>query len=100
MGSLENISKIKINTLLGEGSWIYFPKEIQFLISEDGKNFKSIQTISQKEISAKGGRIEVNFPKTKAKFVKVIAVNNGIIADGMPGAGSQSWLFVDEISVE
>ena len=100
LGSLEFISKIKINTLLGEGSWIYFPKEIQFLVSEDGKYFKSIQTISQKEVSAKGGRIEVNFPKTKAKFVKVIAVNNGIIADGMPGAGSQSWLFVDEISVE
>ncbi|CAM3995427.1 family 20 glycosylhydrolase [Flavobacterium antarcticum] len=100
LGATETISKIKINTLLGEGSWIYFPKEIQFLVSEDGKNFKTIQTISQKEISQKGGRIEVNFPKTKAKFVKVIAVNNGIIADGMPGAGSQSWLFVDEISIE
>ena len=100
LGSNETISKIKINTLLGEGSWIYFPKEIQFLVSEDGKNFKSIQTVSQKEVSLKGGRIEVNFPNTKAKFVKVIAVNNGIIGDGMPGAGSQSWLFVDEISVE
>ena len=100
LGSTETVSKIKINTLLGEGSWIYFPKEIQFLVSADGKNFKSIQTVSQKEVSAKGGRIEVNFPKTAAKYVKVIAVNNGIIADGMPGAGSQSWLFVDEISVE
>lgn len=100
LSSNETISKIKINTLLGEGSWIYFPKEIQFLISTDGKNFKNIQTISQKEVAKKGGRIEVNFPNTKAKFVKVIAVNNGIIGDGMPGAGSQSWLFVDEISVE
>ena len=100
LGGTESFSKIKINTLLGEGSWIYFPKEIQFLISDDGKNFKSVQTISQKEIETKGGRIEVNFPKTNAKFVKVIAVNNGIIPDGMPGAGSQSWLFVDEISVE
>lgn len=100
LGSTETISKIKINTLLGEGSWIYFPKEIQFLVSSDGKDFKSIQTISQKEVAAKGGKIEVNFLKTNTKFVKVIAVNNGIIADGMPGAGSQSWLFVDEISVE
>ena len=100
LGSTEAISKIKINTLLGEGSWIYFPKEIQFLVSADRKNFKSIQTVSQKEVAAKGGKIEVNFPKTAAKYVKVIAVNNGIITDGMPGAGSQSWLFVDEISVE
>ncbi len=100
LGSNETISKIKINTLLGEGSWIYFPKEIQFLVSEDGTNFKTIQTIGQKEVAEKGGRIEVNFPATKAKFVKVIAVNNGIIGEGMPGAGAQSWLFVDEISVE
>ena len=100
LGTIEMISKIKINTLLGEGSWIYFPKEIQFLVSSDGKDFKSIQTISQKDVAAKGGRIEVNFPKTSAKFVKVIEINNGIIADGFPGAGSQSWLFVDEISVE
>lgn len=100
LGTTETISKIKINTLLGEGSWIYFPKEIQFSVSSDGKNFKTIQTVSQKEVAAKGGKIEVNFPKTNAKYVKVIAVNNGIIPEGMPGAGSQSWLFVDEISVE
>lgn len=100
LGTIETISKIKINTLLGEGSWIYFPKEIQFLVSSDGKKFKSIQTISQKEVASKLGRIEVNFQKITAKFVKVIAINNGIIADGFPGAGSQSWLFIDEISVE
>ena len=100
LGNLETISIIKINTLLGEGSWIHYPKEIQFLVSSDGINFKNIKTISQKEVEAKGGKIEVNFPKTKAKYVKVIAKNNGIISDGKPGAGSQSWLFVDEISVE
>lgn len=100
LGTTETISKIQINTLLGEGSWIYFPKEVQFLVSEDGKKFKTLKTITQKEVAAKGGKIEVNFDKTQAKFVKVIAVNNGIIPDGMPGAGSQSWLFVDEISVE
>ena len=100
LGTTETISKIQINTLLGEGSWIYFPKEIHFLVSSDGENFKTIQTVNQKEVAAKGGKIEVNFPKTNAKYVKVIAINNGIIPEGMPGAGSQSWLFVDEISVE
>ena len=70
------------------------------LIFAKAENFKTLQTITQKEVAAKGGKIEVNFDKTQAKFVKVIAVNNGIIPDGMPGAGSQSWLFVDEISVE
>ena len=100
LGKSETISKISINTLLSEGSWIYYPKEIQFLVSNDGINFQSIQIISQKEIELKKGKIVVEFTKTKAKFIKIVAINNGIIVDGKPGAGSNSWLFVDEISVE
>lgn len=100
LGKTETISKISINTLLSEGSWIYHPKEIQFLVSNDGVNFQSIQIISQKKIELKKGKVVVEFPKTKAKFIKIVAKNNGIIVDGKPGAGSNSWLFVDEISVE
>mgnify|MGYP006166569773 CR=1 FL=1 len=100
LGKSETISKISINTLLSEGSWIYYPKEIQFLVSNDGINFQSIQIISQKEIELKKGKIVVEFTKTKAKFIKIVAIKNGIIVDGKPGAGSNSWLFVDEISVE
>ena len=36
----------------------------------------------------------------KAQFIKVIATNLGKISDGNPGAGSDAWLFVDEIGVE
>ena len=100
LGKSETISKISINTLLSEGSWIYYPKEIQFLVSNDGINFQSIQIISQKEIETKKGKVVIEFPKLKAKFIKIVAINNGIIADGKPGVGSNSWLFVDEISVE
>lgn len=100
LGKTETISKISINTLLSEGSWIYYPKEIQFLVSNDGVNFQSIQIILQKEIEFKKGKVVVEFSKTKAKFIKIVAKNNGIIVDGKPGAGSNSWLFVDEISVE
>jgi hexosaminidase len=100
LGKSETISKISINTLLSEGSWIYYPKEIQFLVSNDGINYQSIQIISQKEIETKKGKVVIEFPKLKAKFIKIVAKNNGIIADGKPGAGSNSWLFVDEISLE
>jgi hexosaminidase len=100
LGKSETISKISINTLLSEGSWIYYPKEIQFLVSNDGINYQSIQIISQKEIETKKGKVVIEFPKLKAKFIKIVAINNGIIVDGKPGAGSNSWLFVDEISVE
>ena len=100
LGKSETISKISINSLLSKGSWIYYPKEIQFLVSNDGINYQSIQIISQKEIEIKKGKVVIEFPKLKAKFIQIVAKNNGIIADGNPGTGSNSWLFVDEISVE
>ena len=100
LGKLETISKISINTLSSEGSWIYYPKSISVLVSKDGKNYISITIVSSKEIQEKKGKVVVNFDKQNVQFIKVIAENNGIITDGKPGAGSKSWLFADEISVE
>jgi len=95
-----SFSSIALNTLLAEGSWIYYPKEIMMMCSNDGQNFEIIQVVKPEEILKDKGRIKVNFPTKKAKYVKVLARNNGTIADGKPGAGSKAWLFIDEISIE
>ena len=48
----------------------------------------------------------MEFPSTLRKekhwplSVKVVAGNYGKIPAGMPGAGENAWLFVDEISIE
>lgn len=97
---IETISKIKLNVLKSTGSWIYFPKEIEFLSSTDGKKFISLKKFSSTEIENLNGNIEGIFKNTKAKYIKVIAKNLGIIPDGNPGSGSNAWLFIDEISVE
>jgi hexosaminidase len=99
-GFEESFSSIALNTLLAEGSWIYYPKEIIMMCSDDGRNFEIIQVVKPEEIAKNKGRIKVNFPTKKAKYVKVLARNSGTIADGKPGAGSKAWLFVDEISIE
>lgn len=100
LGKPDTISKISINTLSSEGSWIYFPKSIVILVSKEGDNYIPITIVSSKEIFENKGKIVFKFDKQNVQFIKVIAENNGIIADGKPGAGSNSWLFVDEISVE
>lgn len=97
---IETISKIKLNVLKSAGSWIYFPKEIEFLSSTDDKKFISMKQFSSTEIENLNGNIEGIFKNTKAKYIKVIAKNLGIIPDGNPGSGSNAWLFIDEISVE
>lgn len=100
LDKMETISKIKLNVLKSIGSWIYYPKEIEFLSSEDGKKFISIKKFSSTEIENLNGNVECVFKNRKAKYIKVIAKNLGIIPDGNPGAGSNAWLFVDEIGIE
>ena len=43
--------------------------------------------------------VETNVGNQTAKFVKIIIENAGIIPAGFPGAGSEAWLFVDEIGI-
>ena len=99
-GFEESFSSISINTLLAEGSWIYYPSEIIFMSSKDGDLFEIIQVVKKEQIADNHGKVKINFPTRNDQYVKVIARNNGIIEDEKPGAGSKAWLFVDEISIE
>lgn len=96
----EYINKISISTIASEGSWIHYPKMIEILVSIDGKKFKSLKQISSKEIKSVKGELIVKVNNKNAQFIKIIALNAGKIPDGMAGAGSNAWLFVDEIGVE
>jgi hexosaminidase len=95
-----SVSKVEISTLSAPASWIYYPKNMTIWVSNDGKNFEQVSMISSEEIERTNGKLVAHFENIKAQWIKVIAKNNGIIYDGNPGAGSNSWLFVDEISVE
>jgi hexosaminidase len=99
-GKKEEINKLTISFLEKEGSWIYFPKKVEFFVSNDGINFESLKQFSLEEITKVKGEVVVTNLSNKAKYVKVFATNLGKIPDGNPGAGSNAWLFVDEIGVE
>lgn len=81
-------------------SWIYPPKSLEVLISEDGKKFKSIGKIDFDTNNSMRTENTLYFKKTATRYVRVIAENYGKIPQGNPGAGSMPWLFVDEISID
>ncbi len=100
LGKSETINKVILCVLENQGSWIYYPKSIELLISSDGQNFKSVKQLSLTEIQDVKGEVVLEVQSLKAQFIKVIATNMGKIPDGFPGAGADAWLFVDEIGVE
>lgn len=100
LGKKQCVSKVTVDVLTNDGSWIHYPKYIEVLVSNDGKAFQSIKKVTTEEISQRNGVVAIDFNKQKTKYIKVIAPNAGKIPEGKPGAGSDCWLFVDEIMVE
>lgn len=100
LGKAETINKISLGVIESQGSWIYYPKKIEVLISNDGQNFESVQELSLTEIQDVKGKVVLDVKSKKAQYIKVIATNIGKIVDGNPGAGADAWLFVDEIGIE
>jgi hexosaminidase len=98
------IHRISVGSLQNSGSWIFFPKKVDFLISADGKNFRKVAE-SLNEVNPLSGEKQLkefsaSIDTVRTKFVKVIAYNLGKCPKGHVGEGQSAWLFIDEITVE
>lgn len=101
LGSTQNVSRIAVGLLSDEGSWIYLPAQVTVAVSSDAKTFRTVGTKSNEMIKKNGGRqATFSFNKVPARYIKVVAMNAGIIPAGKAGAGNPAWLFADEIRVE
>jgi hexosaminidase len=98
------IHSISAGSLQNVGAYIFFPRKVEFYISDDGIRFNKVaEAVNDvdplsgekqlKEFSAK-------FNPVSAKFVKVVAQNLGKCPRGHMGEGKPAWLFIDEIIVE
>jgi hexosaminidase len=100
LGKKNSFSTVKLHTIDQNGSWIYLPKSVEVYSSNDGKKFTLVGRTSD-FVKSEGtlGWMTVKFPIKSARYIKVIAKNNGIIAEGKPGGGSKAWIFASEIQV-
>ena len=66
--------------------------------------FEEIETITNKIPLMKEGKFKHTFSfeneNTKAKYLKVIAKTVGKLPQEHPAAGSDAWIFVDEVIIE
>ena len=90
LDSLQIISNVEVDVLKDEAGKIFLPKEISVFVSVNGIDFKLAGKLEHVNIDAKSRKLNVSFPETPARWIKVIAKN----------FNDKDWLFVDEISVE
>lgn len=99
------IRSISSRYLQDTRSWILFPKYIEYYVSSDGINFQLIKTmnhsVADNDYDVIILTLESKMPaNTRARFIKVKAINYGILPNWHMGAGFDAFIFIDEIEVK
>jgi len=104
LGKIKKVSSVNINFYQYINSWILIPKNITIFYSNDKiKWIKSKESINISKPYKRGKFIEnISFNKLdfNARYIKIVAKNFGKLPYWHEAAGSKSWLFVDEITVQ
>ena len=101
------LNEVIFNTLINTASYIFPIQTIQMEASEDGKQYKQIQSVDFTNIT-KAYSKETNINQTQAfklkvpkgktyKYYKFTLRNLKQLPQWHPGKGTPAWIFVDEV---
>ena len=103
LGQWDKINTIDIGFLVNAHDWILRPDTIQVYGSYNGKDYTLRGTFPiTTEVTSEGNftfREKFEIP-ISTKLLRVVVKNPGKLPEGLPGAGYDSWIFIDEIVVE
>ncbi len=104
LGTATPVDSVVVSLLEEVRSWILLPREVRLSVSADGVRWEDggVRPV-QRDIDPDGRtrpRVTLTLPAgTKARYVRVVAINGGRLPRWHPGAGEASWVFLDEIEV-
>ena len=100
-GEQKAVNKITVSCLGKTLDWILFPTHITVYSSSNNKDFKKIGGLKLREdninSAAEIKRFNIIFSEVKSRYFKIIVHNPKVLPKWHEGAGSASWIFVDEI---
>ena len=106
LGKEKWVDNIQVNFLEDQRSWIFLPTQIEFLVSNDGENFR---TVLRTKINSIKENEKVNIKEydaylkgSNSRYIKIIAKKLGKLPKWHLGHkhDGRSWLFVDEIQIK
>jgi hexosaminidase len=100
------IFEITVGFLQNITTWIFLPSQVTFLVSNTAKggDFKEVATfenaIPMEDKESMVRKYSWKFSDLNTRYIKIIAKNPGPCPEWHPGAGSPSWVFIDEVVIE
>jgi hypothetical protein len=105
--SPQEIKKLAANFLEDQNSWVFYPKEVSFYVSEDSVNWTLVESIptnkSDHSETTSISKFEAKFytiKKQMYKYAKVVAKNFGPMPQWHEGRGNPTFIFMDEFEVK
>ena len=106
LGKEKSVESVQVNFLEDQRSWIFLPTEVEYLISANGKSFKSISkvkvnaTLANEQVKIKEHQVVLN--EENVRYIKIIAKKLGQLPEWHLGSkhNGRSWLFLDEIQIK
>jgi len=101
----QTIQSISSHYLQDTRSWILYPTEVDYYISDNGEDFKFYghyaNTIlaDDYEVQVKSF-LTVNSTLPSARYIKIKAKNFGKLPDWHQGKGEDAFIFIDEIEIK
>jgi hexosaminidase len=99
-----SFTSIAVRFLQQSGSWILLPRRVTFAASSDGEKWKQLHAeeilVDPADARPSIRKFEfVSAVPANARFIRVEARKYGALPDGHNGAGSEAWIFADEVVV-
>ena len=103
LGEQTSITRLAGSFLQDQDSWIFMPEKVEFFVSDDGKNFKSVgvveNEVAQDAEDAVIQELEIR-KRLNARYVRMVATSIGTCPDWHVGAGEKAWIFCDEVVID
>ena len=103
LSEMQDINRIAGSFLQDQKSWIFMPEQVEFFVSNDGKNFKSVGVVKNHISQETEEPVMYEFSidkKLSARYIKMVAKKIDACPDWHVGAGEPGWIFCDEIVIE
>ncbi|EJL74976.1 GH92 family glycosyl hydrolase [Chryseobacterium populi] len=102
--SPQSFHEVDVTFLQDSKSWILLPKKIELYGSNNNNDYYLLDT-SETSVDPKNESVHtiIFFLKTlptEARYIKIKAYNYGKLPEWHQGAGGDSYIFIDEISVK
>jgi len=104
ISKVKKINSISLGCHQDVRSWIFYPKQVNYWSSIDGKNYtyqgKVLANFPDNIEGSMQKNFKLNVTNLNARYIKIKAENYGVCPDWHLGAGGKTWIFVDEITIK